>query len=132
MELPIQVIVVLFVALIVGGAIVAFSQQSLRNAQETLNERWREDPANKQLVVDVVEADEGTILSLANECVRKSQGVVAEQTTCFAVFSPSFTDLASLNDRELLEGFKLNTTGAPDTPQAVRITYNPAGTVEVS
>lgn len=130
--MPIQIIVVFFIVLVVGGAILGFSKNTLNRAQQDLNE-WRTDPAKKDLVVEVTEANETTILSLANACVSENVGNVDEKV-CFALFADSFTiaDWSAMNDTALESSFRLDTDGVSGTPTAVRITYNPTGRIIVS
>lgn len=124
--MPIQVIVVLFVALAVGGAIIAFSQSSLNSAKDTLNEQWKNDPANKDTVVEVAQVTDKTLLTLAQECVRENAGSV-EEKLCFALFSEDFTmaNWAGVNNTAVGQGFNISIQVKNNLPAAVRLTYNP-------
>jgi hypothetical protein len=125
MEMPIQVIIVLFLALVVGGAILAFSQSSLNNAQQTLNDQWKNDPANKDQVVEVATATDATILNLAKECVKRNAGSVEEQL-CFALFATQYqVNWNLINNAELGQGFNLSVQMQNPNANALRITYDP-------
>src|ERR1041384_5077442 len=105
--MPIQVIIVLFVALIVGGAIISFSRSSLNNAQQTLNDQWKNDPAHKDQVVEVDTATETTIANLAQECLKQNQGSV-EEKLCFALFANHFQiSWSTLANKDLGSGFSI-------------------------
>jgi hypothetical protein len=131
MELPIQVIVVLFIALVVGGAIIAFSQDAFNRAQIDIND-WRADPQKRDMVVEVNEATDQTIEGLANSCVRENIGNIDEKV-CFALFASAFTvDWGSLHGMTLENNFTLDTTAVDPGANAVRITYHPLKKVIVS
>jgi hypothetical protein len=133
MEMPIQVIVVLFIALVVGGAIIAFSQGSFNNAKQTLNEQWKNDPANKDQVVEVTTATDATILNLARECVKRNAGTV-EEKLCFALFANQYqVNWNTLHNTDIGYGFNLSVQLQNPNANALRITYNPlANHVDVS
>ena len=129
MEMPIQVIVVLFVALVVGGAIIAFSQNTLNTAQLDLNQ-WRNDPQKRDMLIEVQNATAETVLGLAGACLEQHTGGVTE-ADCFALFADTFAvDWDALNGTNISQQFTLDTTGVDD-PSAVRIAYHPAGRITV-
>jgi hypothetical protein len=133
MEMPINIIVVLFVALIVGGAILLFSKNALNHAQQDLNDKWRDDPVNKESVIELGVASSAEIVNLANACVRKGrQSASVDSSLCFGVFATSITPLGPLQGTALDEGFTLDTMGVVGAPTAVRITYDPMNKIFIS
>jgi hypothetical protein len=132
--MPIQIIVVLFVALVVGGAILAFSRTTLDDARGQLNDRFKNDPDNKEIVIEVATATDETIIALGQECVKKSLGDVVEPTLCYALFADEFqvNNWAALDNIDVGSGFKLDTEAITVVPTAVRLTFNPGGTVDVT
>jgi HAMP domain-containing protein len=132
MELPINVIIIFFVALVVGGGIVYFASHQLSGSQQQIND-LRDDPAYKDNIVEVGTATETTIVGLANECVRKGKSTsIGSKSICFAVFASSWPDFASLNGRQLDQEYTLDTRGVPANPSAVRVTFDPLGNVTVT
>lgn len=132
MELPIQIIVVLFVAIVVGGAVVMFSQTTLNRAQLDLADRWRDDPALKDSVFDVKNATANTIMTLAQEC-HKRLSATPDQEVCYALFAEEWSvDFAAIDGATVAEGVVLNTSGVTADPiTAVKILYHPSGQIRV-
>lgn len=130
MELPINVIVILFVAVVVGSVLIMFTRQNLNDAQENLAERFRNNEEMRDHVVEVEEASATTILSLAQECAR-SNLASAEEKICFAIFATAWPDFAALDGSVLPGNFTLNSSAVPANPSGVLLSFDPKGTVEV-
>lgn len=136
MELPIQIIVVMFVALAVGGAVIMFSQTTLNRAQTDFADRWRNDPAMKDSIVEVNEATSGTIISLAKECYKK-MSATPDGGVCFALFATTWTaDFAAIDGTPIggteETQYLLDTSAVVEPVTAVRISYDPLGAIRVT
>jgi hypothetical protein len=136
MEMPIQIIIVLFVAVVVGGAIIAFSQSTLSRAQQQLADKWRDDPALKNSIVEVSDATDNTIITLAQACY-KMRSATPDASVCFALFaktwSAHFPTLDNTNLGAEYGNYTLDTTGVTATEiTAVKIRYDPLGKIRVA
>lgn len=130
MEMPINIIVILFVAVIVGSVLIIFTRQNLNDARENLAERFLQEGGTTDDIVEVQNVTETTIISLAEECLDRKQGGF-EREVCFALFASSWPDLSALNDTELPYGTRLIIEASP-SPSAVKISYDPSGRILVS
>ena len=130
MDMPITVIIVLFVAVVVGGAILLFSRQSLDASQQQLMEQLRKDPTTADKVVQLDAATQSSIMNLAQECGKNRAGAT-ESTLCYAVFANTMPDFAAMNGAALGNGVTLNTSGVSGTPKAIRITLIPPNRVTI-
>jgi hypothetical protein len=85
MELPINIIVILFVAVSVGAAVLFFSQQIFVDAKQgmhTLNVERNDQSSN--IIETNNEVNAAMVRALAEECVKKSHGVPYREV-CFVV-----------------------------------------------
>lgn len=118
MDLPIRIIVVLFVAIVVGGSIIMFSQEILGNARQSVNELGVED---EEHIVETDSLTEDDVLALANQCVRDNAGI--EETICYAVFADN---IAFPDGTELVQGHNLV---VENEANSVRFIYSPPNEV---
>lgn len=89
MEMPIQVTIVLFVAVVVGGFVILFSQQLLGQAKDNIvNIDAKDVEKDHILEIDVMNAAD--VLALASQCARDNYGTFDDKT-CYAVFANSVT-----------------------------------------
>lgn len=119
MELPIRIIVVLFVAIIVGGTIILFSQEILNDARQSMEELGVED---EEQIIETGSLTEDDVLALANQCVRDNAGI--EGTICYAVFAD---DIVFPSDgAQLVQGHNLT---VENEENSVRFIYSPPNEV---
>jgi hypothetical protein len=139
MELPISVMIVLFVAIVVGIVVIGFANTSLDRARDDIRVLGRDDPEKfEDKLVSVPALSSERIKSLGMQCVRDYQGYVAEEL-CFVVRSidssdPGIQQINDLNDEVVnVNGnnwtFRVDITG---NPNVVFVYYNPVGRIHVS
>ena len=139
MELPISVMIVLFVAIVVGIVVIGFANTSLDRARDDIRVLGRDDPDKfEDKLVSVPSLSIDRIRSLGMQCVRDFQGYVGEEL-CFVVRSidssdPGIQQINDLNDEVVnINGnnwtFRVDITG---NPNVVFVYYNPVGRIHVS
>lgn len=103
MEMPIQVVILLTVALAVGLGILAFSEDIFNRSQQQLNELGEEDENTDEKVVELNSVGVETIKSLGEQCVKdfREEG---KRELCFIVRSDSIADLSSIDTETILDG----------------------------
>ncbi len=134
MEMPIEVIVTLFIVLFVGTLIVMFSQTIIGSAQNQLP--TTDAKKGETQILEVSTVTNSQIGMLVDECYKTRFGKVFKQETCFIVHSSSSYQIGSSND---INGYTTNktalgkVTGAGNTVNTVLIIWDFANTnVEVS
>lgn len=143
MELPISVMIVLFVAIVVGIVVIGFANTSLDRARDDIRELGRDAPEKfEDKLVSVPALSSDRIKNLGMQCVRDFQGYVAEEL-CFVVRSIDVSNegiqqgiqqINALNDEVVnINGnnwtFRVDITG---NPNVVFVYYNPVGRIHVS
>lgn len=139
MELPISVMIVLFVAIVVGIVVIGFANSSLDKARDDMRSLGRDDPEKfEDKLVSVPALSGERIKSLGMQCVRDFQGYIGEEL-CFVVRGLDTSDegiqqINALNDEVVnVNGnnwtFRVDITGKPT---AVFVYYNPVGRIHVS
>ena len=84
MDLPIKVIIILFVSLVVGLTVVQFAKNTMLDSQLRMNEFGKKD-IPKESVVELSSMTPQQIAYLADECSKRTQNL--QRTLCFAVHS---------------------------------------------
>ena len=111
MELPITLIVVFFVAVIVGGSLIVFSQDILRSGKSKLDNMNTGDSAEKNTYIEVSHITTSQVASLVKECFDRFKDEGFDETICFSV--------RSLNNAENLVAVEeinvLDLDGNPET-----------------
>ena len=139
MELPISVMIVLFVAIVVGIVVIGFANDSLERAREDIRVLGRDDPEKfDDKLVNVPALTGDVIKSLGMQCVRDLQGYVGEEL-CFVVrgietSDPGIDQINNLNDEIVnINGnnwtFDVKITG---NPNVVFVYYNPIGLIKIN
>ncbi len=118
MELPIRIIIVLFVAVVVGGSIIMFSQEMLNNARQSVNQLEVKD---EEQILEAGSLSADDVLALANQCVRDNAGI--EETICYAVFAD---DITFPTESGLVQGHVLVVESQENS---VRFIYSPPNEV---
>lgn len=122
MELPIRVMIVLFVAIVVGGMIIVFSNQILDQTRNDLYTLGVEN-VGEDRIIEVATLGDKEILALAEQCVRDYSGTFDEQI-CFAVFTQSPIGVAPADGTQVGSGFTTQSTGVVGA-KAIKITFAP-------
>lgn len=119
MELPIRVMIVLFVAVAVGGLVIVFSQQLLLDAREGVRQIGPDDVREGHIIeLSTIQSED--VIRLAEQCVRDYQGTF-DEIDCFAVFLNNPVVMPS--NQTITQSFSFNTTLVEST--AFRITFQP-------
>ena len=129
MEMPIQVMIVLFVAIVVGTSILMFSQKSLLQTEERLNEIGELSEEDGLQVITLGDsATSEDILYLAEACADKNAGGLVTDE-CFVVRGeiPSVSSL----DGEPVDTLTISVS-ASSGDSALFINFNPAGTIDIT
>ncbi len=114
MEMPVQVIIILFVVTLVGAMIVLFSQSLIDQSQNQLTEFTSKEKDNKFLEVNSITNSQ--IAVLVDECYQKSFGEKINNETCFIIhgkndFTPSENQIKqNLKNKEALGEVTTETT----------------------
>lgn len=129
MELPINVIVILFVAVAVGTALIFLSQDIFFNSKSKIYDLDLKGVENNKIIETVSNVTAGTIRALAEECVKISEGV-PHRELCFVVRGQKEDVENADGDTTNLRNFIINTT-ATIGGNVTMIYYDPSGTVWV-
>jgi RNA processing factor Prp31 len=125
MELPIKIMITLFVALIVALVVIGFSNKMINDAKEKVKEIGGNDFPEQERIIEVHKVTSYQIASLAEECFRKSKDMLASEV-CFAVIGSVEASESEIM-RNLVELKEENLTiQLSNAKNAVRIRYNAA------
>ena len=135
LELPINVMIVMFVAIIVAGAFIGFSQNALVDAQKDLSEISNLRHSNG--IIEPLEFNSITdniVLSLATMCLELNSGR-PDKAFCFSARSTSSIDVSIPADSKVQFNsldfdVKLNTQTGAGT-KALFFYYDPMGEIIV-
>lgn len=135
MELPITVMITLFVAVVVAMIIVSFSYDTILEGKKNINRLGsnQEDKFDEK-VINLENVDGNVVKDLATQCTKDVQHSTQE-TLCFVVRSSSF-NVASIKgiDGAFVTGAESNFTikvNVASSFNAIFIHYNPLGFIEV-
>ncbi len=133
MEFPIQIMVVLFITIVVGGAIVSFSDNSLTDSKAKLDEISQETTlSDEEKIIEIVNINANNIAALSKQCFEDMDNSL-ESNICFVVLGEIQTTCLSILesiDEEYSENMycNINTDG-----NSIKIYYNaPLSRVELS
>ncbi len=137
MEMPISVMIMLFIAILVGVAIVGFANTTLQRASDGLTELDGVDAVRfDERLVEVSSWSTGMIQGLGGQCLRDFKGIVHREL-CFIIRGPQITNTAVINDLHdesiSVDGldweFDVDITGQPN---ALFMHYSPSrGKIEI-
>jgi hypothetical protein len=119
MELPINVVVTMFVGLLVGGLIVVFAQNVIFSSQMEFDETFKDKENNS--FFDLKQITDSQIALLAKSCYDKSFGHALESQLCFIVHGESPVSLDSAKVKEV-SGVEVNVSD--DTSKFFLIKWN--------
>jgi hypothetical protein len=134
MEIPIRIVIVLFVALIVGLSIIQFSRETITDAKKNIMKYNRDKGVEEEKVLDMGSISEQDIVNLAEECYKQESSGNVDKKLCFVLHGKVTTDSANLNNSFKSMKEPLNLTYVPDEIEdknALFIYYNPEGKIEV-
>jgi hypothetical protein len=123
MELPIRIMITLFVALIVAMVIIGFSNKMINDAKEKVKDIGGDELPEEDKIIEVTSVSNSQLASLAEDCFRKSQDMLASEI-CYVVLGSIDANEADIMDRLSIlteENVDIDLSSADN---AVRIKYN--------
>lgn len=110
----------------VAGLIIAFSQQLLNNARQTIT-GLNNHGATKEQVVQLETVQSSDVLNLAGECVRQNYKQTYEKKLCFVITGKQFPQASDYDGQPLDFGFATNASGVTGSYNALVLTFDPVG-----
>ena len=135
MEMPITVIITLFIAVVVAGIIVSFAQNTIFQGKQNVNDF--ENMNNKKQfgdkLIELARTDGNVVKDLSVQCAKDSRST--ESTLCFAVKSNLFDTVSinALNNQQIQQPGRNLTMKVNIAPSfnVLFINYNPLGFVDI-
>ncbi len=133
MEMPIAVMIMLFISIVVGIGLISFSDTLLSRSKDDLRDLGREErEALEDRLITLPSINEANVRSLAEQCARDKVAVVGREI-CYVLQGPVDGGVQNLEGQEIIVGhrtlvFQIEITG---NPNALFMYYNPIGTVEI-
>jgi len=136
MELPIRIMIVLFVAMIVGTIIVTFSREMIEESRKNL---IVDGPGSQDIDDDKIIAlntvDDQQIIDLILACYDRHHGKTFEKELCFAVQAKTgawtWANVESyFTSNEVMNAEVAITDDVNDNDYAMYINFDPFGTSE--
>jgi len=118
MDMPIRIMVTLFVALVVGSTIIVFSKQMIDKSKMDIERATPETGVEdeEQKIINLNTVDSNQLIDLMEECYRKNTGQTFDRELCFAVIAKNgdwyWSDIETYFAN--LDGFRGNITISPD------------------
>lgn len=141
MDMPIRIMVTLFVALVVGSTIIIFSKQMIDDARRDLNENRPglidKEIDDEQKIINLNTIDNSALIDLMEECYNRHHVETFEKELCFAVMckdpAPSWQWLNIKDYFDNSPDFYGNVSISPDVADgdyALSIYFDPYGASE--
>ena len=133
MEMPIAVMIMLFISIVVGIGLISFSDTLLSRSKDDLRDLGREErEALEDRLITLPSINEANVRSLSEQCARDKVAVVGREI-CYVLQGPVDGGVQNLEGQEIIVGhrtlvFQIEITG---NPNALFMYYNPIGTVEI-
>ncbi len=135
MEMPIAVMITLFVAVVVAGILISFSQGIILQSKDKLRDLNQDEKSElDDKVIKLGNVDASTVKDLAIQCAKDvSQSI--KEVLCFVIRGDSF-DVAGINgiDQDTILHAEKNLTINVNIVagfNALFITYNPLGSIDI-
>ena len=90
MDMPIRIMITLFVALVVGSTIIVFSQQMIERSKEDINRNRPgvdQSELEEQKIIELDIIDGYQVVDLMTECYNKHHAQTFERELCFVVLA---------------------------------------------
>jgi hypothetical protein len=134
MEMPIAATITLFIAVVVAGLIIAFSQDTVLKAKETLVNLWNknDDVKTEDKIIEVESINAQGVKNLAVQCAKDVPNAL-EETLCFVVKSGSFANIGTINGETIsVDERKLTIkVSVGSNYNSIFIYYNPLGSIDI-
>jgi len=122
MEMPITVIITLFVAVVVGVVIINLASDMITDSREKLD-AWNTGDVDDEKIIELDTVLSTSVANLAAECYKKYYNQEAESATCFVALGQ-----VSASDSEVIAAYPYNEStidvDLSDAQNAVRIGYD--------
>lgn len=130
MEMPIQIMVVLFIALIIGGVVITFSEDSLFNSKQNLDAIIdNSDLSDEEKIIEVNSISTNNLVSLVNQCFKDKENSL-ENNLCFVILGDISTSCDEIKSEIENVNFDCSFDGSGNS---IKISYNaPLNKIEVS
>jgi hypothetical protein len=132
MEMPIRIMITLFVAVVVGSTIIVFTKQMIDQSREDINKArpgMNPEQIEEQKIIKLVTLDNDQLMSLITECYTRNTGKAFERDLCFSVTA----DDGSWTWADVQNRAKFNVTKSDkllDYDYALNIYFDPIGATE--
>jgi len=120
MELPIQIMIVLFVSILVGSSVILFSTDLINDAREAMARPTNDE--KEDLIIELREINEQGLKILMEDCFEKNKQDALSKTLCYVVHSED--EIGQL-DPEV--EFETIIDDIPDNTRTLYVYYNPQG-----
>jgi hypothetical protein len=136
MEMPIKVMVTLFVTIVVGFAVITFSRQIIDKSSSDIGQATigAKSDEEQQKLIELAILDTQQTIDLVEECYNRNHGVSLERTLCFMVMAKTVDMGMDYNiikaNGEAMTGAVVNVEGLSNTDYAIKIYYDPLGNDE--
>ena len=124
MEMPIRVIITLFVAVVVAIIIVQFAGESVDDAKMRLNSFGDDEMPEDDKIMEMKEVSSHQVAILVDECYKKHSNVDIEDVLCYVLLGEMKASASGIKE-ESNYGDQL-TVDISSASNAVRIKYNAA------
>lgn len=122
MEMPITVIITLFVAVVVGVVIINLASDMITDSRDKLD-TWNDQDVDDEKIIELDTVLSTSVANLAAECYKKYYNQEAESATCFVALGQ-----VSASDSEVIAAYPYNEStidvDLSDAQNAVRIGYD--------
>ena len=122
MEMPITVIITLFVAVVVGVVILNLASDMITDSKEKLD-TWNTDDLDDEKIIELESVLSTSVANLAAECYKRYYNQEVESAVCFVVLGD-----VSASDSEVVAAYPYNEStidvDLSDAKNAVRIAYD--------
>lgn len=123
MEMPIRIIIVLFVSVVVGIAILSFAGKMISDSRmKMLNYNEEENEADR--IIDVTSVTSSHVAALAETCYHENSMRVLEGETCFVVLGDVKATESGIEDAMNEFDDERYIIDLDDAENAVQIKYN--------
>lgn len=136
MELPIRIIVIVFVTLIVGAIMIQFSRNIILDSQAKLHEVGKKEDPLKDKIIELNPGSQTEYANLARACYDMGYGKVVDPNgiTCFVVRATTAPNQASI--RTAYQGDDYDSTLLTVTVsggvRTLYFTYEPVGNIIIT
>lgn len=123
MEMPIRIIITLFVAVVVGLAIISFADKVILDAKQDLEGFNDDEVEDEDKIIDVTEVSSNSVAALASDCFEKNSAKSIESEMCYVLLGDVKATESGIEDAIRLNQsqYDIDLTGASN---AVKIKYN--------